>query len=173
MDGCLLARNRSNGLTLQGHDADGGSELMNCTVADNGSYGLYKFTGNNSGLKVRNSVIAHNATGVYAGTSGAFEWRYTLFDNPIDEYYHAKDCPTSGMTDSCITGKPVCFKGGDDVNKAYRLTAESPAVKAGSWDLYPWDGITPTLDLDGIAFKRKLDMGCYLGPQPGLKVLVR
>ena len=173
MDGCLLARNQSNGFTLQGHDADGGSEFMNCTVADNGSYGLYKYTANNSGMKVRNSVIAHNATGVYAGTTGAFEWRYTLFDNPIDEYYHAKDCPTSGMTESCITNRPVCFKGGEDVAGAYRLTMKSPAVRAGSRAMYPWDGVTPERDLDGKPYKPILDVGCYIRPAQGLKVIVK
>ena len=46
-------------------------------------------------------------------------------------------------------------------------------ISVGNWELYPWDGLTPTHDLDGVALKRKLDMGCYLGPQPGLRVLVR
>ena len=121
---------------------------------------------------MRNSIIADNPTGVCPGTTGAVNWQYTLFDNEINEF-HDKDNTSVGMTASCITNKPVCFKGGDDVNRMFRLTVDSPACRAGSWDLYPWDGITPTLDLDGIAFKRKLDMGCYLGPQPGLKVLVR
>ena len=171
-DSCLLARNGSGGFYQNSHDADGQFRFLNCTIAGNGSYGIYKLTNNNAPLAVRNSIIADNPKGVYPGTTGAVNWQYTLFDNEINEF-HDKDNTSVGMTASCITNKSVCFKGGDDVNKAYRLTVDSPACKAGNWKLYPWDGITPTHDLDGVALKRKLDMGCYLGPQPGLRVLVR
>ena len=173
-ESCLLARNGSSGYCQMSHDRDAQHRFLNCTIAGNGTYGIYKGSGNNASLRVVNSIIADNTNGVYPGGGyGSVSWEYTLFDNPVNEFYDGKDCTLSGMTASCITNKPVCFKGGDDVNRMYRLTVDSPACRAGNWKLYPWEKITPTHDLDGVALKRKLDMGCYLGPQPGLRVLVR
>jgi len=179
LDGCLVADNGRYGYFLNGHDANGESMLMNCTVAGNTTYGLYKQSGNNSPLSTRNCVIAGQVVGVYPGggnCGSSVNWQYTLFDNVTNQLYRyskTEDCTLNGMTDSCITNKPALLCGGNDVATKCRLKLKSPAARAGSWTMYPWENTTPTRDLDGTEWKRHLDMGCYVHSPHGMKIIIK
>ena len=170
LDSCLVADNGRYGYYHNGEKNNGMSMIMNCTVAGNGSCGLYKLTGNNGGLSARNSVIAKQTCGVNTGggnNSQTVNWQYTLFDNDTNQ-----SGTLDGMTASCITDRPCQLRGGKDVEVKYRLTDESPAVRAGSWQVYPWSSYAPARDLDGVVWRRKLDMGCYVRPAQGLMMLI-
>ncbi|MCG3196537.1 MAG: hypothetical protein GHCLOJNM_01013 [bacterium] len=139
-----VARNGTNGVYVIGS-----ASIINNSIVNNGSHGLYGSSSGNT--TVRNNVIASNSG--YAMYEAAIGFDFTadynlLYSNPSGLCFDEGTTPIGTLAQLNITsgytnnleGNPIFA---DEASDNYRLTSTSPAKDAGS------STSAPTDDADG------------------------
>ena len=144
---CLVVQNGSDGCEISYYNV---CQIDNCTIANNGGYGVYYNWGSGYVRYIANSIIYNNKTANwgYAGTNIVYTNCCTI---PIPT-----NMPGNPQGTDNITNTPLFT----DTNIAnYRLSANSPCINAGTnrtWMINSFD-----LDARPRIRYGRVDIGAY------------